>query len=34
MTPYDIYRGRITFRRKPEGARTGPSPPRPQYRQR
>jgi translation initiation factor IF-1 len=34
MTPYDMDRGRITFRHKPEGARMGGGPPRPQYRRR
>lgn len=34
MTPYDMDRGRITFRHKPEGARTGPPPQRPIYRKR
>jgi translation initiation factor IF-1 len=32
MTPYDMDRGRITFRHKPEGARPGPA--RTQYRRR
>lgn len=30
MTPYDMDRGRITYRHKAEGARTGGGPPRPQ----
>jgi translation initiation factor IF-1 len=34
MTPYDMDRGRITYRHKPEGARVGSGPPRPQYRRR
>lgn len=34
MTPYDMDRGRITYRHKPEGARTGASPARPQFRRR
>jgi translation initiation factor IF-1 len=34
MTPYDMDRGRITFRHKPEGARVGSGAPRPQYRRR
>jgi translation initiation factor IF-1 len=34
MTPYDMDRGRITYRHKPEGARTGPAPARPQFRRR
>ncbi|RAK56476.1 translation initiation factor IF-1 [Phenylobacterium deserti] len=34
MTPYDMDRGRITYRHKPEGARTGPAPNRPQFRRR
>ena len=34
MTPYDMDRGRITYRHKPENARTGGGPPRPQYRRR
>lgn len=34
MTPYDMDRGRITFRHKPEGARVGAGPARPQYRRR
>lgn len=35
MTPYDMDRGRITFRHKPEGARVGSgAPARPQYRRR
>ncbi|MGE5565350.1 MAG: translation initiation factor IF-1 [Parcubacteria group bacterium] len=33
MTPYDLDKGRITFRHKTEGARPG-GPPRPQYRRR
>jgi translation initiation factor IF-1 len=34
MTPYDMDRGRITFRHRPEGARTGPPGARPQFRRR
>ena len=34
MTPYDMDRGRITYRHKSEGARTGGGPPRPQFRRR
>lgn len=34
MTPYDLGRGRITYRYKPEGARPGAAPPRAQYRRR
>lgn len=34
MTPYDMDRGRITYRHKPEGARVGAGPARPQYRRR
>ena len=34
MTPYDMDRGRITYRHKAEGARTGPAPARPQHRRR
>ena len=34
MTPYDMDRGRITYRHKPEGARVGVGPARPQYRRR
>ena len=34
MTPYDMDRGRITYRHKPEGARVGPGPARPQFRRR
>lgn len=34
MTPYDLDRGRITYRHKPEGARTGAPSSRPQYRRR
>jgi translation initiation factor IF-1 len=34
MTPYDMDRGRITYRHKPEGARVGPAPARPQFRRR
>lgn len=34
MTPYDMDRGRITFRHRPEGARVGPGPQRPQFRRR
>ncbi len=33
MTPYDLDKGRITFRHKTEGARP-PGAPRPQYRRR
>lgn len=33
MTPYDLDKGRITFRHKTEGARIGGAP-RPQYRRR
>lgn len=34
MTPYDMDRGRITYRHKPEGARPGGGAPRPMYRRR
>jgi len=34
MTPYDMDRGRITYRHKPEGARVGGAVARPQYRRR
>ncbi len=35
MTPYDMDRGRITYRHKPEGARpTAPGAARPQFRRR
>lgn len=34
MTPYDMDRGRITYRHKPESARVGAGPARPQYRRR
>jgi translation initiation factor IF-1 len=34
MTPYDLERGRITFRHKPEGARIGPATRRQPYRKR
>ena len=34
MTPYDMDRGRITYRHKPEGARVGAGPARPQFRRR
>lgn len=34
MTPYDMDRGRITYRHKPEAARVGPAPARPQFRRR
>lgn len=34
MTPYDMDRGRITYRHKPEGARPGGGAARPQYRRR
>lgn len=34
MTPYDMDRGRITYRHKPENARTGAAPARPQFRRR
>lgn len=33
MTPYDLSKGRITFRHRSEGA-PGPSPSRPQFRRR
>jgi translation initiation factor IF-1 len=33
MTPYDMDRGRITYRHRPEGARVG-APPRTQFRRR
>lgn len=34
MTPYDMDRGRITYRHRPEGARTGPAPARPTFKRR
>jgi translation initiation factor IF-1 len=34
MTPYDMDRGRITYRHRPEGARAGAGPARPQFRRR
>lgn len=34
MTPYDMDRGRITYRHKPEGARPGGGAARPQFRRR
>lgn len=34
MTPYDMDRGRITYRHRPEGARTGGGAARPQFRRR
>lgn len=34
MTPYDMDRGRIIYRHRPEGVRTGPAPARPQFRRR
>jgi translation initiation factor IF-1 len=34
MTPYDMDRGRITYRHKPEGARAGFGAARPQFRRR
>jgi hypothetical protein len=34
MTPYDMDRGRITYRHKPEGARVGSPSSRPQFRRR
>ena len=34
MTPYDLDKGRITFRHKTEGARPGGAPRRPQFRRR
>lgn len=34
MTPYDLDRGRITYRHKAEGARAGPAQAKPQYRRR
>jgi translation initiation factor IF-1 len=34
MTPYDMDRGRIVYRHKPEGARIGAGPARPQFRRR
>jgi translation initiation factor IF-1 len=34
MTPYDLDRGRITYRHKPEGARVGAGAARPQFRRR
>ena len=32
MTPYDMDRGRITYRHKADGVRVGPARPRQQYR--
>lgn len=34
MTPYDMDRGRITYRHRPEGARVGTGAARPQFRRR
>lgn len=34
MTPYDLDKGRITYRHKAEGARVGGGPQRPQFRRR
>jgi len=34
MTPYDMDRGRIIYRHRPEGVRTGPPTARPQFRRR
>jgi translation initiation factor IF-1 len=34
MTPYDMDRGRITYRHKPEGSRPAGAPARPQFRRR